>query len=94
MKNTSVHGQAETAYRASLRLRTRLGSAWLQLQRYWELAEQRRKLALLDEHALHDLGLSRADAILESERAFWDDPLVRQLPGDDAAPHVSGKLLT
>ena len=47
---------------------------WQQLQRWWELAEQRRRLALLDEFALHDLGLSRADALRESERPFWDDP--------------------
>lgn len=52
-----------------------LRKLWKQLQRWWELAEQRRKLALLDEFALHDLGLSRADALRESERPFWDDPL-------------------
>ena len=51
--------------------------AWLQLRRWWQLSEQRRKLALLDEHALHDLGLSRADVIQESERPFWDDPLAK-----------------
>lgn len=53
----------------------RLRKLWQQLQRWWELAEQRRRLALLDEYALHDLGLSRADALRESERPFWDDPL-------------------
>ena len=53
----------------------RLRKLGQQLQRWWELAEQRRRLALLDEYALHDLGLSRADALRESERPFWDDPL-------------------
>lgn len=45
-----------------------------QLRRWWQLAEQRRQLAMLDESALKDIGLSRADAWQESERPFWDDP--------------------
>ncbi|WXL27980.1 DUF1127 domain-containing protein [Ectopseudomonas mendocina] len=45
--------------------------------RWWELARQRRQLARLDECALKDLGLSRADVMQESERPFWDDPLSR-----------------
>lgn len=48
-----------------------------QFARWWQLAEQRRRLAMLDDAALKDLGLSRADVIQESERSFWDDPLVR-----------------
>lgn len=38
------------------------------------LARQRRQLAALDEHALKDLGLSRADIEAEISRPFWDDP--------------------
>ncbi len=48
-----------------------------QFARWWQLAEQRQRLAMLDDAALKDLGLSRADVIQESERSFWDDPLVR-----------------
>ncbi|MCZ4324174.1 DUF1127 domain-containing protein [Pseudomonas anguilliseptica] len=48
-----------------------------QLSRWWQLAEQRRRLAMLDDAALKDLGLSRADVIQESGRAFWDDPMAR-----------------
>ena len=48
-----------------------------QVLRWWQLTRQRRRLAALDECALKDLGLSRADAIQESERPFWDDPLSR-----------------
>jgi uncharacterized protein YjiS (DUF1127 family) len=48
-----------------------------QLYRWWQLAEQRRRLAMLDDMALKDLGLSRADVIQESERSFWDDPMAR-----------------
>ncbi|QKE63588.1 DUF1127 domain-containing protein [Aquipseudomonas campi] len=54
-----------------------LKAAWRQVVRWWELAEQRRRLAMLDGHALKDLGLSRADVLQESERPFWDDPLKR-----------------
>lgn len=48
-----------------------------QLYRWWQLHEQRQRLAALDGDALKDLGLSRADAIQESQRPFWDDPLGR-----------------
>jgi uncharacterized protein YjiS (DUF1127 family) len=50
---------------------------WLQLKRWRQLAEQRRRLAGLSDEALSDLGLSRADVLLESERPFWDDPLAK-----------------
>lgn len=50
---------------------------WLQLQRWWQLARERRQLAMLDEAALKDLGLSRGDVLQESELPFWDDPLQR-----------------
>jgi uncharacterized protein YjiS (DUF1127 family) len=73
-----------------------LSRIWMQLQRWWELAEQRRKLALLDEYALHDLGLSRADAICESERPFWDDPLKctepSTAPAKSDCPSAVGRL--
>jgi uncharacterized protein YjiS (DUF1127 family) len=46
-----------------------------QLKRWWQLAEQRRQLAQLGDAQLKDIGLSRADALQEAERPFWDDPL-------------------
>jgi len=49
----------------------------LRLQRWHELARQRRQLAMLDDAALKDIGLSRGDILQESERPFWDDPLKR-----------------
>ncbi len=52
----------------------RLKRLYRQLRRWWQLAEQRRQLAMLDESALKDIGLSRADALQESARPFWDDP--------------------
>ena len=59
------------------RLGARLLSMARQLRRWWQLAEQRRRLGMLDDAALKDIGLSRADALQESERPFWDDPLKR-----------------
>jgi len=53
-----------------------LSAGWLlaRLRRWHRLARQRRQLAVLDEHALKDLGLSRADVEAEISRPFWDDP--------------------
>jgi len=50
---------------------------WRQLKRWQQLAAQRRRLAALNDAALKDLGLSRADVLQEAERPFWDDPLKR-----------------
>jgi len=36
-----------------------------------ERAEQRYRLAALDDHRLQDLGLSRADAMAEAAKPFW-----------------------
>lgn len=57
--------------------RINLGLLWLRLRRWQQLARERRQLAMLDDVALKDLGLSRADVMRESERPFWDDPLKR-----------------
>ena len=55
------------------------GKLGRQLKRWYQLAEQRRQLATLDETALKDLGLSRGDVMQEVERPFWDDPLAQTL---------------
>jgi uncharacterized protein YjiS (DUF1127 family) len=52
-------------------------AVWRQFKRWHELAEQRRRLAALGDAALKDIGLSRADALQEVERPFWDDPLAK-----------------
>ena len=75
MNNSSVPVSSTADNKSASSLQVRIAQAWQQLQRWWELAEQRRKLALLDKHALYDLGLSRADALRESARSFRDDPL-------------------
>ncbi len=35
---------------------------------------QRRTLARLDDHQLHDIGITREEAQRESARSFWDLP--------------------
>jgi uncharacterized protein YjiS (DUF1127 family) len=37
-------------------------------------ARSRRRLALLDDHLLSDIGLSRAEALAEASRTDWDAP--------------------
>ena len=44
---------------------------------HMEVAAERRCLASLDQHILEDLGISRADALAESGRSFWDLPANR-----------------
>lgn len=49
-------------------------STWV-LARIWawsEVRRQRRQLLTLDERALQDIGISRADAEREAARPFWD----------------------
>ena len=36
------------------------------------VARQRRQLLSLDDRALNDIGISRADANMEAMRGFWD----------------------
>jgi uncharacterized protein YjiS (DUF1127 family) len=43
------------------------------LNQWFTLARERRALARLDERALHDIGLSRADAEEEARRPFWEE---------------------
>ncbi|WP_158893903.1 MULTISPECIES: DUF1127 domain-containing protein [unclassified Pseudomonas] len=52
----------------------RLRQVWAWLRRAVELSRQRRALYRLDEGALHDLGLSRADAWQEADKPFWRQP--------------------
>jgi uncharacterized protein YjiS (DUF1127 family) len=44
------------------------------LARWRELSQQRAALARLDDATLRDLGISRAQALYEAGRPFWDDP--------------------
>ena len=45
---------------------------WVELfVSWWDLARQRHDLASLDDRALHDIGLSRADVEGEISKPFW-----------------------
>jgi len=94
MKNSTAHFPLTTGRPHAPQLHAQLGKAWQQLLRWWELAEQRRKLALLDEHALQDLGLSRADALRESKRSFRDDPLAKSRLISIGNPLATDSLLS
>ncbi|PUB18648.1 DUF1127 domain-containing protein [Yoonia sediminilitoris] len=38
------------------------------------LARQRRALAMLDDHLLRDIGVTRADALQEARKPVWEHP--------------------
>jgi uncharacterized protein YjiS (DUF1127 family) len=64
---------AGPAGRPAERLRAALSWVILTLLRWQELARQRRALGAMSDHMLKDLGLTRADALREAGRPFWDD---------------------
>ena len=49
---------------------------WLarRIKLWVSVSRERRMLQNLDDHMLRDIGVSRADAVREGERAFWDLP--------------------
>jgi uncharacterized protein YjiS (DUF1127 family) len=49
----------------------RVGDFLQMLYRWHTLARQRRMLLKLDNNALKDIGISRADAVREGEKPFW-----------------------
>ncbi|VVO98545.1 hypothetical protein PS850_02742 [Pseudomonas fluorescens] len=54
-----------------------LSRATARLMRWRQLSRDRVELARLSDDCLRDIGLSRAEVMLESSRPFWDDPLKR-----------------
>lgn len=44
------------------------------LEKAYSVARERRQLLALEDHELKDIGISRADAEKEGNRAFWDMP--------------------
>jgi uncharacterized protein YjiS (DUF1127 family) len=44
------------------------------LRQVYNVWRSRRALVALDDAALNDIGLSRADAVNEANRPFWDVP--------------------
>ena len=57
--------------------KTVFARARARVRRWIQLSRQRRELAGLSDAILKDIGLSRADALREAARPFWDDPASR-----------------
>jgi uncharacterized protein YjiS (DUF1127 family) len=82
-------------------LRDRAHTARSSLALAFRTTVTRRTLADLDDHALEDVGLTRADALIEARRAPWDiEPPRRQYrptwqpnPGPAAMPQPVGTWL-
>ncbi|MEH6567361.1 MAG: DUF1127 domain-containing protein [Halopseudomonas sp.] len=55
------------------RSRILLVRGWRQLARWHRLSYERRLLASLSDGQLKDIGISRAEALQEADRPFWDD---------------------
>lgn len=75
MKGQKGYAVAAALPRYGVNLAAYAKLVWRRLERWQQLARQRRQLAALSDVALKDLGLSRADILRETERPFWDDPL-------------------
>jgi len=62
--------ELEQEQRATVSLApARLGDRW---NRFWMRLHTRRQLLELDDHALRDVGLSRAQALEEALKPFWE----------------------
>ncbi len=62
-------------HNSGVSLLLRVSAAVRQLRRWRQLYRQRQQLAALSDATLKDIGMSRADIEVESQRPFWDDPL-------------------
>jgi len=61
-------------YSAWRRRRERIhpaAAAWILFATWIERARQRKALAVLDDHQLRDIGITRVEAALECEKPFW-----------------------
>lgn len=70
---TLVSDDADTPKKTGL-----LTGVLARVRRWRQLSRQRRELAQLSDEILKDIGLSRADALREAGRRFWDDPASRR----------------
>ncbi len=71
MSSTTSRLESFTGQSAIQRQRVRRG-ALATLRHWFQVARERRELVALDDHALRDIGLTRADVIGEYDRHFWD----------------------
>ncbi|MGB0466631.1 MAG: DUF1127 domain-containing protein [Pontibacterium sp.] len=52
-------------------IKTSVKNIYRSYQQAFRKQRGRRQLLQLDQHALHDMGISRADALKEGQRHFW-----------------------
>ena len=52
-----------------------LRALWQRVVRWHEVSRERHVLAALNDDALKDMGLSRADVEQETHQHFWNDPM-------------------
>jgi len=48
------------------------GRGFMTMLAWYEVAQQRRVLRMMSAEMLNDIGVSRADALREARRRFWD----------------------
>ncbi len=53
-------------------LREWVGHFFSYIQKCFDVARERRQLLSLDDEVLKDIGVSRADAVREAGRSFWN----------------------
>ncbi len=56
---------------APLGWQARVALVWHRIGAAWQEAAARRQLGMLDDRALSDIGISRAQAAYEAERPVW-----------------------
>jgi len=50
---------------------TSMAAVFSTIALWWQRGRSRHVLATLDDHLLHDIGVTHAEAQLESEKPFW-----------------------
>ena len=63
--------QSYSTWRAARTPLHPVAAAWRMISRWIERARQRNALARLDDRALRDIGITRAEAAREWEKPFW-----------------------
>lgn len=66
------HGQVSDFFRSALHVSAKaVERAFDRLALWQERAHERHQLRMMDDHMLHDVGLTRADVEFESSKPFW-----------------------
>jgi len=69
---TLAHPQSTRPGDAAALLRAGLTSPFRVLHLWWSRHSARQALLEMDDHRLSDIGLTRGDAVIEWQKAFWE----------------------